>query len=92
MAAESGVGAYADLEKLLHLLESVLEAILATTVTKGGHTVSVVWPKSIAGDAKHDAIIGSFLSALGRIWDGTDYPSQDERAVCHPKVWFHSGW
>jgi hypothetical protein len=89
---EDAVGRYADLEKLLNLLKPSLDAILAVTVTRGGHTISLVWPKALEPEERHDEVIGVFVRVLDRIWDGSDYALQDERAVCHPKVWFHSAW
>jgi hypothetical protein len=89
--AESWIGRYADLQKLLGVLQGSLDAILALTVTRSGHTISVVWPKSLA-DERHEEVVRAFLEALGRVWNGLEYALQDERALCHPKVWFHSAW
>ncbi len=91
--AESMIGRYADLEEASPVSSGLaLDALLAITVTRSGHTVSVVWPKSLAPEGRHEELVRAFLEALGRVWNGHEYALQDERAVCHPKVWSHSAW
>jgi hypothetical protein len=90
--AESWIGRYVDLRKFLKFLQGSLDAILAITVTTSGHTASVVWPKALAPEGRHEEVVRAFVGALGGVWSDHEYALQDERAVCHPKVWFHSAW
>jgi hypothetical protein len=70
--------------------EGVRRTMLALIVPLGGGSFSAVWPKG-ASASDHEAMIESFLGSVGAVWGDEEYSQQDERFVCHPKIWFRAG-
>jgi hypothetical protein len=88
---EKWIGRWIDLQVLLNRFADALPMVLAFLVTRGGDSYGVTWPKK-ARESEQMAVIETFLSSADEIWDGEEYVLQDERLICHPKVWFHSNW
>jgi hypothetical protein len=86
-AEPESFGEWLDLQWVVGELASVSESVLAVVIPQRGTSFSLVWSTKVAS-ATHEALIDVFVTIAASGWCDDEYATQDERFVCHPKIWF----
>jgi hypothetical protein len=83
------LGQWVDVANLIEALEGVRERLLAVVIPVRGESFTQVWPRGLTLE-EHLELIDAWMAAAPEVWCDEPYVYQDERAICHPKVWFSS--